>query len=139
MFFRISKSHNGLNLAEVLISIVFLTVAVLTLIEVFISGFDAIYKGNMYNMATNFAKDRMEQIKLMRYYQVDPMYDTVFPFLKDETRETLIIDVTIGAEQNYGATSIKYKIITVDVYSGSANKRKSVRVKLESIVTSNFN
>jgi len=136
---NIRKSRLGLNLAEVLISIAFLTLAVLTLIEVFIGGFDAIYKGNMYNMATNFAKDRMEQITTLDYYQVDPIYDAIFPCLKDEVKDGLAIDVTINSEKVYGGTSIKYKVVTIDVYSASVNKRKSVRVKLENIVTSNFN
>jgi len=126
------EKSKGLTLTEILISIALIATTIIIMIQIFISGLEAIQKGNKYTLATNLAKDKMEKVRELDYSKIN---FTDSPWLQDEVKNALIIDTNISSENIYpGANNIKYKIVTIEVYSPpSADRRKSVNVKLESV------
>lgn len=61
------KDEKGFSLIEVLIAIFILGIVSITLISVFMYGFNIVYKTRQANLATQIAQEEVEAIRMLSY------------------------------------------------------------------------
>ncbi len=130
-------NRKGFSLAEILMAIVLVVVALLFLSTVMISGLEAITKGSAYTEASTIAQSRMEKI----LYAVDESYTAIdnpaHPLRQTETigDYTLTVTLTTGSAHGGG-----YKKVVVEVKNtDTKGRRKGAKVRLETIFVETAN
>jgi len=124
-------NKKGFSLAEILMAIALVGIALLFLSGVMISGLEAITKGSAYTEASTIAQSRMEKI----LYAVSEDYTAIdsaaHPLRQPETIGDYTLTVTLTSGSAYGKG---YKKVVVEVKNtDTKGRRKGAKVRLETI------
>jgi len=124
-------NRKGFSLAEILMAIVLVVVALLFLSTVMISGLEAITKGSAYTEASTIAQSRMEKI----LYAVSEDYTAIdnasHPLRQPETIGDYTLTVTLTNGTAYGKGYKKVVVVVQNI--DTKNRRKGAKVRLETI------
>ncbi len=114
--------QKGFSLIEVLIAVFILGIVSMTLVSVFMYGFNSVYKTRMVSLATQIAQEEIELVRNMNYDDILLLQST---FTHDSLSELVNGAGEVIIESGPGDDIKKLTISVTWVYRGT-NMRKDV-------------